>query len=147
MTNVNAESADRIIEIFKREALRLDKALSLAVVDAGGYIVSVHRMDHARPLTSSIAVSKAHSAAVMQRPTHMLKAWSTSDPTFFAQLSNLSLYPIVATMGGMTLKRDGEIIGGIGISGGSPDEDQEVCDVILSELGFDSEFSAWAGAK
>ena len=54
---------------------------------------------------------------------------------------------IVATLGGVTLKRDGQIIGGVGISGGSPQEDQDIADKVLAELGFEAEFAAWAGAK
>ncbi|MGB6618676.1 MAG: heme-binding protein, partial [Trebonia sp.] len=126
-------------------ALETGKALSLAVVDYGGFVVLVERMDGARPMTPSIALSKAYSAAVMQRPTSMLENWRNSDPVFFTQVGRMGQHPIVATKGGYTLKRDGEIVGGLGISGGSPDEDQKICEDVLRSAGFDLDFPEWAG--
>jgi len=125
----------------------LGKALSFAVVDAGGFLLLVKRSEGARPLTPNIAIAKAYSAAVMERPTHMLRAWADSNPGFFAQLSGMGAQPIVATEGGVTVKRDGEILGGLGVSGGTGAEDQKVCDEVLAALGYELEFQAWGGAK
>jgi uncharacterized protein GlcG (DUF336 family) len=131
----------------RARALKLGKALSIAVVDYGGFIVLVERMDGARPMTPSIALSKAYSAAVMQRPTSMLEGWRNSDPVFFTQVGRMGQHPIVATKGGYTIKRDGVILGGLGISGGSPDEDQKIAEDALRAHGFELEFPEWAGAK
>jgi len=128
-------------------ALEIGKALSIAVVDYGGFVVLVERMDGARPMTPSIALSKAYSAAVMQRPTSMLENWRNSDPVFFTQVGRMGQHPIVATKGGYTIKRDGEILGGLGISGGSPDEDQKICEDVLRAAGFDLDFPEWAGSR
>ncbi len=107
--------------------LELGQALSIAVVDYGGVVMLIERMDGARPMTPDIALSKAYSAAVMRRPTEMLENWQNADPVFFTPVGRIGQRPIGATKGGYTLKRDGAILGGIGISGGSPDEDQEIC--------------------
>ncbi len=131
----------------RTRALELGKALSIAVVDYGGFVVLIERMDGARPMTPDIALSKAYSAAVMQRPTEMLENWRNSDPVFFTQVGRMGQHPIVATKGGYTLKRDGTILGGIGISGGSPDEDQQICEDVLKAAGFDLEFPQWAGTR
>jgi uncharacterized protein GlcG (DUF336 family) len=131
----------------RARGLELGKALSIAVVDYGGFVVLVERMDGARPMTPSIALSKAYSAAVMQRPTYMLEGWRNSDPVFFTQVGRMGQHPIVATKGGYTLKRDGVILGGLGISGGSPDEDQKICEDALRAAGFDLDFPEWAGAR
>ena len=53
----------------------------------------------------------------------------------------------MATKGGFTVKRDGVILGGLGISGGSPDEDQKIAEDVLRAHGFELEFPEWAGAK
>ena len=71
------------------------------VVDTGGFSIVSERMDGARPLTPSIAIAKAYTAAVMQRPTRMLKGWCDSQPSFFAQVSRMGHHPIVATDGGV----------------------------------------------
>ncbi|MDT3443397.1 MULTISPECIES: heme-binding protein [unclassified Pseudofrankia] len=139
--------ARALVDEARALALDLGKAISVAVVDYGGFVVLVERMDGARPMTPSIAVSKAYSAAVMQRPTEMLEGWRDSDPVFFAQVGRMGHHPIIATKGGITLKRDGEILGGVGISGGSPDEDQRICERIVKSAGFELDFAAWAGAK
>jgi uncharacterized protein GlcG (DUF336 family) len=126
---------------------QLGKALSIAVVDYGGFVVLIERMDGARPMTPSIALSKAYSAAVMQRPTEMLENWRNSDPVFFTQVGRMGQYPIVATKGGFTLKRYGVILGGLGISGGSPAEDQKICVDVVRAAGYELEFPDWAGSR
>ena len=131
----------------RARAMELGKALSVAVVDYGGFVVLIERMDGARPMTPDIALSKAYSAAVMQRPTEMLENWRNSDPVFFTQVGRMGHRPIVATKGGFTLKRDGAFLGGIGISGGSPDEDQRICEDVVRAAGFDLDFPQWAGAR
>ena len=147
MSAPSLEEARTLIEAAQQRALELGKALSVAVVDYGGYAVAVQRMDGARPMTPSIALAKAYSAAVMQRPTAMLKAWSESDPVFFSQVARMGHQPIVATLGGYTLKRDGQILGGVGISGGSAEEDEQIVRAVVEAAGFETDFPAWAGAR
>jgi len=140
------QDARTLVDSARAQASELGKALSIAVVDYGGFVVLIERMDGARPMTPDIALSKAYSAAVMQRPTAMLENWRQSDPVFFTQVGRMGQRPIVATKGGYTLKRDGAILGGIGISGGSPDEDERICADVVRVAGFDLDFPRWAGA-
>jgi uncharacterized protein GlcG (DUF336 family) len=144
---IGLEEAQELISRARAAALEIGKAMTIAVVDTGGFIVAIERMDGARPMTPYIALSKAYSAAVMQRPTAMLKGWSDSDPVFFSQVAGMGHQPIVATQGGVTLKKDGAFRGGIGVSGGSPDEDQAIADQVVQATGHDTDFAAWAGAK
>lgn len=139
--------ARAMVDDARRQALELGKALSIAVVDYGGFVVLLERMDGARPMTPDIALAKAYSAAVMQRPTRMLENWRNADPVFFTQVGRMGQRPIVATEGGYTLKRDGVIVGGVGISGGSPGEDERIAESIVAAAGFATDFPAWAGAK
>src|SRR5262249_26521122 len=88
----------------------------------------------------SIAAAKAYTSAVMQRPSKMLKGWAESQPGFFAQVATMGHHPIVATEGGMTIKKGGQIIGGLGVSGGTGDEDQDICDAALQALGYEGDF-------
>ncbi|MER5398798.1 heme-binding protein [Streptomyces sp. NPDC002599] len=148
MTSLTLDAADEIVAAALKRAQALGKAVSVAVVDAGGFVVSVRRCDGARPLTPDIARAKAYTAAVMQRPGKMLKKWQESQPVFFAQLSQLpgAALPIMATEGSVTIKKGGEIIGGLGIAGGTADEDQRVADEVLESLGYELEFAAWGVA-
>ncbi|MBQ0825910.1 GlcG/HbpS family heme-binding protein [Streptomyces tagetis] len=148
MSNVTLGAAEEIIEAAHRRAREIGKAVSVAVVDSGGFVVAVRRADGARPLTPDIARAKAYTAAVMQRPGTMLKKWQESQPVFFSQLSQLpgAAMPILATEGSVTIKKDGEIIGGLGIAGGTADEDQVIADEVLASLGYELEFAAWGVA-
>jgi uncharacterized protein GlcG (DUF336 family) len=139
--------ARALAEDARARATELGKALSIAVVDYGGFIVLIERMDGARPMTADIALSKAYSAAVMQRPTEMLQHWRDSDPVFFTQVGRMGHRPIVATKGGFTLKRDGAILGGIGVAGGSADEDKVIAEGVVKAAGFELDFPQWAGAQ
>ncbi|WP_210592457.1 heme-binding protein [Streptomyces sp. GESEQ-35] len=142
---MNLDAAEEIIDAAVKRAQSVGKAVSVAVVDAGGFPVAIRRSDGARPLTPDIARAKAYTAAVMQRPGKMLKKWQESQPVFFAQLSQLpgAALPIMATEGSVTIKKDGEIIGGLGIAGGTADEDQQIADEVLESLGYELEFAAW----
>lgn len=140
---ITLANAKALIASAQKEAVRIGKPLTVVVVDTGGFIVAVERMEGARPLTPSIAHAKAYTAAIMQRPAHMLKGWAESQPGFFAQVSRMGHQPIVCTEGALTLKRDGQLLGGIGISGGTGEEDGEVALNVLNELGYDTKFSEW----
>ncbi|WCN04971.1 GlcG/HbpS family heme-binding protein [Streptomyces sp. M92] len=148
MSNISLDAAEEIIAAAQKRAQQIGKAVSVAVVDAGGFVVAVRRPDGARPLTPDIARAKAYTAAVMQRPGKMLKKWQESQPVFFSQLSQLpgASMPILATEGSVTIKKDGEIIGGLGIAGGTADEDQVIADEVLQALGYELEFAAWGVA-
>ncbi|MEU4892740.1 heme-binding protein [Streptomyces sp. NPDC044780] len=148
MTALTLDAAEQIIAAAHRRAQDIGKAVSVAVVDAGGFVVAVRRPDGARPLTPDIARAKAYTAAVMQRPGAMLKTWQESQPGFFSQLSQLpgAAMPIMATEGSVTIKKDGEVIGGLGIAGGTADEDQAIAEDVLAALGYELEFAAWGVA-
>ncbi|MHC3467627.1 GlcG/HbpS family heme-binding protein [Streptomyces sp. 7R007] len=148
MTSLTLDAAEEILDAAHQRAQAIGKAVSVAVVDAGGFPVAIRRPDGARPLTPDIARAKAYTAAIMQRPGTMLKKWQESQPVFFAQLSQLpgAALPIMATEGSMTIKKDGEILGGLGIAGGTADEDQRIAEEVLHALGYELEFAAWGVA-
>jgi uncharacterized protein GlcG (DUF336 family) len=140
---LSLEAARALVAAAQAEARKLNKPMTVAVVDAGGFTVAVDRMDGARPLTPSIATAKAYTAAVMQRPSKMLKQWAESQPVFFNQVATMGHHPIVATDGGVTIKKDGVLLGGIGISGGTGEEDQQVCEAALAATGYQLDFAEW----
>ncbi|MFJ2260374.1 heme-binding protein [Streptomyces sp. NPDC087844] len=145
MSSLTLDAAEEIIDAVHQRAREMGKAVSAAVVDAGGFPIAIRRPDGARPLTPDIARAKAYTAAIMQRPGTMLRKWQESQPVFFAQLSQLpgAAMPIMATEGSLTIKKDGEIIGGLGLAGGTADEDQRIAEEVLASLGYELEFAAW----
>jgi uncharacterized protein GlcG (DUF336 family) len=145
--SLTLQDAKDLIAAAHAHGEQFGKALTIAIVDAGGHLILLERGDGARPMTPSIATSKAYSAAIMQRPSRMLKTWAEKEPAFFAQISQMGLHPIVPADGGVTIKRDGELIGGLGVSGGRPEEDQEICEKALEQRGYELDFDAWAGRR
>jgi uncharacterized protein GlcG (DUF336 family) len=147
MDSLTLQTAKRIIEVAQKKADAIDKPITVAVVDSGGFVIAIERMEGARPLTPSIATAKAYTASIMQRPGVMLKGWAESQPGFFAQLSTLGTHPILATEGGLTIKKNGVLLGGLGIAGGTGEEDHKICEEALAATGFDNEFAEWNTVK
>jgi uncharacterized protein GlcG (DUF336 family) len=145
--SITADDARELVARAQEKAAEFRKSISAAVVDAGGFIVLVERQEGARPITPLIAISKAYTAAVMQRPASMLKGWAEHEPVFFSAVSQLGHWPIMATNGGITVKRDGEIIGGLGVAGGRAEEDEEIARAALEATGYELEFEAWGQKK
>lgn len=145
MNAISLAAAESIVDAALVRGHQSGKAVSVVVVDAGGFPVSIRRPDGARPLTPDIARAKAYTAAVMQRPGNALKKWQESQPVFFSQLSRLpgAALPIVAADGSVTIKKDGEILGGLGVAGGTAEEDQRIAEEVLSSLGYELDFPAW----
>jgi len=138
--SISLADAKQLIEAVCRHAQTLNKPVTVAIVDSGGFVVALERMDGARPLQPSIATAKAYTAAIMQRPSLMLKGWQDSQPGFFAQIARMGQHPIVATEGGLPLKRAGVLIGGMGVAGGTGPEDQDLCEAVLRDLGYELHF-------
>ena len=145
--SVTADDARELIAEAQQKAAEFKKSVSVAVVDAGGFIVAVQRQEGARPITPMIAISKAYTAAVMQRPASMLKGWAEHEPVFFSAVSQLGHWPIMATDGAITIKRGGEIIGGLGVAGGRAEEDELIAKAALEATGYEFDFEAWGQKK
>ncbi len=128
------KTAERLIAASEAKAREYGINVTTAVVDDAGFIVQMRRMDGTRPLTTQIAHSKAYTAAIMQRPARDLLHWSESEPVYFGQVARMGHQPIVATQGGMPVRPGAEIIGGIGVSGGTPDQDQACCEAALAAI-------------
>ena len=139
--NISLAEATQLAQAACERAVKLNKPVTVAIVDTGGFLVALHRMDGARPLQPSIATAKAYTAAIMQRPGIMLKEWEKSQPGFFAQVAGMGQHPIVATEGSIPIKRNGELIGGLGVAGGTGPEDQQLCEEILQALGYELNFA------
>ncbi|HEU5297706.1 MAG TPA: heme-binding protein [Burkholderiaceae bacterium] len=119
-TNVNQDQAHKAVAAALAEARKINVPMAVTVVDTAGQLVVFDRMDNTQ--TGSIAVSqdKATSAAMFRRPT---KAFQDAVASGGAGLRILTLRGANAVEGGLPLVVDGKIIGGIGVSGGSAEQD------------------------
>ena len=124
MTAVKLEDARRVISAAEKKATEIGQAMNIAVAD-GGNIVAHVRMDNAWIGSIDVSMKKAHRSRAFDIETKELAEHSQSGGEFFGiHVSNNGKIMIFA--GGILLKLDGKVVGAIGVSGGSGDQDHAV---------------------
>lgn len=114
---------------------KIGKPFVFSVVDAGGHILYTQRMEDAFITSISIAIDKAFTAATMKRATHMLTEKIKPESELFG-LNNTNNGRIIPFGGGFPIIVDGDVIGGVGVSGGTVEEDMAVAKVAIDVLGL-----------
>jgi uncharacterized protein GlcG (DUF336 family) len=124
---VTLEDARRIIVAAQQKAEEINVPMNIAIVDEGGNLTAFARMDGAWLGSIDIAQSKAFSARAFDMETKDLGAAAQSGkPLFGIEASNAG--KIIIFAGGIPLKQNGRVVGAIGVSGGSVEQDQEVAE-------------------
>ena len=108
------------------------KPLTIAVIDAGGHLVALQREDGTSNLRAAIAQGKAKGAVAMGLGSRALFTRAQEQPYFIDAMNALNGGALVPVPGGVLIKRDGALIGAIGITGDSSDND-ETCAVAAIE--------------
>jgi glc operon protein GlcG len=126
---LSQDQARRIVDAAQRHAQSLEIAVTVAVVDEGGLAKAVDRMDGAPPLSAQIAEAKAQGAAVWHRDGHVLAEVAQERAAFVAAVSQMTRLPLIAGAGSIVIRDgDGYVLGAVGVSGGTPEQDRECCD-------------------
>ena len=120
---LNLDDANKLIAGAHARASQLGLSVTAAVVDEGGHLVALGRMDGAPPLSPQIAEAKAVGAAMLLRDGGSLLQMSQDRPAFFHAVDWLVRVPLIPGPGSLPIKRDGMTIGAVGVSGAKPDED------------------------
>ncbi len=129
--DVNLGQALRIIEAGRKKAGEMCVPMVLAVVDGGGNLVAQQRMDGALLASVDISLNKAFTAVTLKMPTHQLAELSgPGQPLYGINATNQGRMVIFG--GGFPLRSGDAIIGGLGVSGGSVEEDIEVARAALA---------------
>ena len=124
---VKLEDAQRVIAAAAKKADEIGQPMNIAVADEGGNLVSHVRMDGAWIGSIDISIKKAYSSRAFDIATKDLAAHSQSGGQFFGiNASNDGKIMIFA--GGIPLKKNGKVVGAIGVSGGSGEQDHEVAE-------------------
>jgi uncharacterized protein GlcG (DUF336 family) len=119
--------ARRVIEAAEKKAQEIGQPMNIAIVDAGGNLVSHVRMDRAWIGSVDIAINKAWTARAFDISTKELAELSQSGDQFFGiHVSNHGRVMIFA--GGIPLRRGNDVVGAIGVSGGMGKQDQAVAE-------------------
>ena len=124
---VSLADARRVIAAAEKKADEIGQPMNIAVADEGGNIVAHVRMDHAWIGSIDISMKKAYTSRAFDITTKDLADNSQSGQQFFGiHASNDGKIMIFA--GGVPLKRDGKVVGALGVSGGSGEQDHTVAE-------------------
>ncbi len=130
-TGLTLETAKKLLEAGEKEAEKQGVPMAIAIVDAGGNLLAFHRMDNTLLESINIATDKAFTAVLAKLPTsHWMKSfqgWGFTPPFIHERW--------ITFPGGFPIIKNGEIIGGIGVSGGTI-EDIYVAQAALKAGGF-----------
>ncbi|WP_372657431.1 heme-binding protein [Hydrogenophaga sp.] len=114
------------------EALKNNWAVTIAIVDDGGHLLSLQRLDGAAPLSAHIAPAKAHTAALGRRESKVYE-----DMINQGRASFLSAPAVEAMLeGGVPVMKDGQCLGAVGVSGVKSSEDAQIARAGIAAIGL-----------
>jgi glc operon protein GlcG len=130
--------ARAIIAGAEAKAQSMQLKVNIAVVDDGGHLLAFERMDGARPASGYTAITKATAAATFRAPTGPIPAGTTNpDPILNLSVQNAAAASggkITSLLGGVPVTVDGQIIGGVGVGGGTGEQDARIARAGLDAL-------------
>ncbi|GGE21492.1 hypothetical protein GCM10011390_46020 [Aureimonas endophytica] len=100
------------------------KPLTVVVLDAGGDLLALEREDGASPLRPAIAIGKANGAVQMGLGSRALMARAEQQPFFIQSMNALAGGSLVPVPGGVLIREEGRIVGAVGITGDTSDNDE-----------------------
>ena len=128
------ESADvkTIAAAAEAEALKHQWAVTVAIVDDGGHLLHLHRLDGAAPVSAHIAPAKARTAALGRRDSKGYEDMINGGRTAFLSA------PVIDGLleGGVPIMKDGQCLGAVGVSGVKAPEDAQVAQAGAAALGL-----------
>ena len=117
--------------------------LTIAVLDAGGHLVTLQREDGASLLRPQIAIGKAWGALALGKGSRLIAADAQQRPAFIGAVNNLAQGSLVPAPGGVLIRDErGEVIGAVGITGDTSDIDEQCAVSALESLGLQADAGA-----
>jgi len=133
---LSLEESLRAMASAQAHAQKIGIRVSVAVVDEGGFLVALARMDGGMPLSAQIAEAKASGTALTLREGEQLGELYRERPGFFAVVSRFTRVPPVPGPGSRLARKEGRGVGAIGVSGGKPEQDVECAEAGLRAIGL-----------
>lgn len=120
------EGARAVLAAAERRAVEISQPMNIAVVDDGGHLLAFARMDGAKPASVEISLVKARAAALRRSPTGPALREGQPNVLLAAGLAIARHDQQTPVRGGVPLVADGAVVGAIGVSAGSEDQDLDV---------------------
>ena len=121
--------ARAIADAAEAEAVRRGAAVVIVVVDDGGSLLVLHRLDDTQVASVEVGIAKARTAAIFRRPSKVFE-----DQVRNGRVAALGLPGAAPLQGGIPIVHRGKVIGAIGVSGNTPQEDEDIAKVGASLL-------------
>jgi glc operon protein GlcG len=131
---LSLDLARRLIDAAEAEAREQGLALAFAVVDAGGHVVALARMDDADWITPEVALGKAWTAAAYRAPSSAQGDKAKDLVAFAGAISAATHGRYTPQIGGLPVEVDGSAAGGMGASGGTGQQDEAVVRAALERV-------------
>jgi uncharacterized protein GlcG (DUF336 family) len=128
---ITLAQAKKVVEAAEKEALSRGWPMVIAIVETGGHLVVLHKMDQAQLASVTIARLKAETALNFRRPTKVFEDIIAGGGV---GLRTLSAPGVIAMEGGLPIMQGGKVIGGIGVSGMQSSQDAEIARAGLAGL-------------
>jgi uncharacterized protein GlcG (DUF336 family) len=132
--NIDVDTALKAIKAAREKASALKVNMSIAVCDTAGHLKAFVRMDGASLISLQIAQDKAHTAISGGLPTHKWHEYIKDDAPLIHGLVHTPRFIIFG--GGYPIMENGQMIGGIGLSGGHYSQDMECAEAALKAIGL-----------
>jgi uncharacterized protein GlcG (DUF336 family) len=130
------EESLRLLAAARTAAEEVGVPMSFAVMDPGGPLLALSRMDGAAWITADVAQGKAWTAAAYGLPSAALKERMTPMPLFSTAIATMTHGRFTPQTGAVPLYRDGTLVGGLGGSGGTGEQDEAACTAAAQAEGF-----------
>jgi glc operon protein GlcG len=119
----------KILDACEAEAVKNKWAVSISVVDDGGFLLGFTRMDGAAAVTAEVATGKARTSAMTKRPSKFFEDRVKERPGF-------ATFPAgILIQGGLPIVHENECVGAIGVSGVQSQEDEQVAQAGANVIG------------
>lgn len=122
---VSLDEANQLIAACHQQARVMGIRVTAVIVDEGAHVQAVGRMDGTFPLSFKIARAKATGTAMWYRDGGEMKALQADRPGFFDAVDRLGEMPLIPGLGSLLLRRDSAVLGAIGVSGATSEQDLE----------------------
>lgn len=114
-------AAKSIADAAEAEAQRRGATVVIVVVDDAGHLLVLHRLDDTQVASVEVGIAKARTAAIFRRPSKVFE-----DQVKNGRISALALPGAAALQGGIPVVHHGRVVGAIGVSGNTPQEDEDI---------------------
>lgn len=132
--NLDLHDAGRLLDGARARASEIGVPMCIAIADAAGNLVAFERMDGGKITSITIAIDKAYTAAAAKKATH--EYGTASQPGAPAYGINSAIGGrLMIVGGGLPVIVSGEVVGAVGVSSGTPDQDRDVAQAALDVFG------------